>query len=417
MRRVDEQPIDPDVAAQLDAIDATLAGDPVAPEYAELAELALLLAAGRPKIDAGFARSLDQRVQHRFRPPAREASAAGATAGTGAEGAGRRRWRLSPALGAGAAAGLAAIVAIVIVSSGPSGSSSGSGAVRSAAPSAVVRSAASSAASSSTASTASPVPPASPAPTSPAALVAGGTGGGVVLQPPSNGRKITQSAQLALTAPPTRIDQVAQEVFNVIGTENGVVNNSNVTATGGADGSAQFQLSVPSSVLPQTMAALSRLRYATVASRTDTSQDVNNQFVSDTRRLADAQALRTGLLKQLANAATQQQIDSLGAQIRDAEASIASAQAALSGLNHQINFSQISLTVAAGSQPVPVAHGGGSFTLGRALHDAGRVLTVAAGAALISLAALLPLALLAAVAGWVASQVRRRRREQALDLA
>jgi hypothetical protein len=44
------------------------------------------------------------------------------------------------------------------------------------------------------------------------------------------------------------------------------------------------------------------------------------------------------------------------------------------------------------------------------------VLTVAAGVALIGLAALVPVALVGALAWWIASSVRRRRREQALDL-
>jgi hypothetical protein len=44
------------------------------------------------------------------------------------------------------------------------------------------------------------------------------------------------------------------------------------------------------------------------------------------------------------------------------------------------------------------------------------VLTVAAGVALIALAALVPIALLGALAWWIATAIRRRRREQALDL-
>jgi hypothetical protein len=242
------------------------------------------------------------------------------------------------------------------------------------------------------------------------------TNGGV-LQPPSNGRKIIQSAQLALMTAPSRIDAVAQEAFDVIGRENGIINHSNVTATGGPDGYAQFQLSVPSSALPATMAALSQLRYAHVGSRTDTTQDVNDEFQRDTRRLADARALRTSLLKQLANATTQQQIDSLNAQIHDAEASISSDEATLRNLNHQIGYSQITLTISAGATPVPVASSGGGFTIGKAAHDAGRVLTVAAGVALIALAALVPAGLVGALVWWITTAVRRRRREQALDLA
>ena len=233
--------------------------------------------------------------------------------------------------------------------------------------------------------------------------------------PAPNGRKIIQSAQLALNAPGDRIDDVAQQVFNVLGDEHGIVNSSTVTSTGTPDGYAQFDLSVPSSALSDTMTALSRLRYASVVSRTDDTQDVNGQFNAATSRLADARALRTSLLKQLADAVTQAQIDSLTAQIHDAEASISSDQAALGRLNHQINYSQITLTINAVSlPPVPT---GSSFTIGRAAHDAGRVLTVAAGVALIALAALAPVALVGLAAWWLGLSVRRRRREQALDLA
>jgi hypothetical protein len=66
--------------------------------------------------------------------------------------------------------------------------------------------------------------------------------------------------------------------------------------------------------------------------------------------------------------------------------------------------------------PVPTHHSGG-FTLGKAAHDAGRVVVVMAGVALIALAVLLPVALLAALAWWVAGTVTHRRRERALDLA
>jgi hypothetical protein len=165
------------------------------------------------------------------------------------------------------------------------------------------------------------------------------------------------------------------------------------------------------------MTALSQLHYANVVSRTDSTQDVNGQYLSDTRKLADDRALRTSLLKQLANATTTQQIDSLKAQINDAEASIRSDESTLRDLNHKIDFSQITVTINAAIAPVPTHHSSGSFTLGKAWHDAGRVLTVAAGVALIVLAALVPVGLLAAVGWWVGSAVRRRRREQALDLA
>jgi hypothetical protein len=237
--------------------------------------------------------------------------------------------------------------------------------------------------------------------------------------PAPNGRKTIQSAQLNLSTAPSRVDDVAQEAFNVVGQENGIVNRSSVTQTGNADGNAFMQLSVPSSALAQTMTKLSQLTYAHVASRTDNSQDVNNQYVQAKRRLADAQALRTSLLKQLANAITTEQVDSLKAQIRDAERSISSDESALAALNHRIAYSNISLTIFAGSQPPVTAthHGSSGFTLGKATHDAGRVLVVAAGVLLIGLAVLFPVAAIAALAWWVGGMVTHRRRERALDLA
>jgi uncharacterized membrane protein (Fun14 family) len=390
MRRLDDTPIDPEIAASLDAIDATLAGDPVDPRYAELAELALLLVDTRPEMEPAAAQSLDARVERRFAPESRPARGK------------PRRARLWGTMGA-TAVGLAAAVGLVmVIASAPGGSSMSSS-------SATVDSLSAGAAkapAATTATTASAGTAANPS--------AGAASAAPGLQPPNNGRKIVQSAQLSLSAPPTHIDDVAQEVFDVIGAENGIVNRSSVTATGGADGYAQFQLGVPSANLSQTMTELSRLRYASVVSRTDATQDVNDQYVSETNKLADDQALRSSLLKQLGNAGTQAEIDSLNARLHDAEQAIAADQAALRSLNHRVNNSQITLTINAVTAPVAVSNSHG-FTLGRAAHDAGRVLTVAAGVALIVLAALAPVALVVVLAWWIATALRRRRREQALD--
>ena len=50
------------------------------------------------------------------------------------------------------------------------------------------------------------------------------------------------------------------------------------------------------------------------------------------RRLAEARALRRSLLRQLGAATSQQAIDSLKAQLRDADAAIARDASALNGL-------------------------------------------------------------------------------------
>lgn len=396
MRAPDETHNDPETAASLNAIDAAIAGEPVAPQYAGMAELALLLAAERPELPAEVSRSLDQRLERCFADPAR--TRRGGRLGrlakrqrgrVGSAAARRRRWGPARVATAGGMALIAAIVlAVVLVA--PFGGSPAPSLLREPA-----RALSGSAHPQST----------------PAAAAAGSSS--PLAHPPGGGRAIVTSAQLALTTAPNRIESVARQVFGVVDAQNGIVEHSSVMATGAPDGNAQFQLSVPSSALFPTMAALSRLRYAAVASRTDATQDVTDQLAGVSHRLADAKALRTSLLKQLAGATTRQQINSVDAQIHDAEASIAGDEAAVRGLNHQADFSPISLSIDASG----AASGGGGFTIGSALHDAGRVLVVAAGIALIVLAALVPLCLLAALAWWIALVLRRRRREQALDLA
>jgi uncharacterized protein DUF4349 len=401
MRRTENELPEPEIVAALDAIDATLAGEPVDPRYAELAELALLVAAQRPEIEPAYARALDERVAKRLETePKRRQSKV-------------RVWTLSSAAAAVAVGVVALVVALpsgggspgperVLTAAGAPATSSAArpGARVAKVPGAPVR-----------------ILPATP----PVSTSASGTSAASVppgvLQPPQQGRQIVQSSQLSLATSPIRMDVVAQEVYNVVGAHDGIVSNSTVTATGGPGGYAQFQLSVPSAALAQTMAQLSQLRYASVVSRTDTTQDVTDQISQVNRRLGNAQALRTSLLKQLANATSQQQIDSLQAQLHDADSTIASAESQLRNLNHQVSYSQVMVTIQGGATPIVPTRGGGGFTISKAAHDAGRVLTVVAGVALIVLAALVPLTLVVALSLWIAAVLRRRRREQALDLA
>jgi hypothetical protein len=439
--RQPEFPLDPDLMAELEAIDATLSGRIVDPEFAELAELTVMVAAERPQLAPDRARALDERVRGRFGPAAPRAT-------------GHRSWR-SPGWAAGlSAAAVAAVVVIVVAGSG-GGLSNGNSVLAGASSSASHSSAAnkSSAARNSTSPTgfsgsAAPLraqkgakaPATLYQPSSghgsskssssasgsnqsfaPAGSATNGSAAGPSTPAPTpNARKIIQSAQLQLNAQSRWVDVVAQEVFDVVGQEKGVVRSSQVTAATSNSGYATFNLSIPSANLSSTVTRLSALQHSRVVSRTDGTQDVNGPYLSDQRRLADAQALRTSLLKQLAKATTQAQIDSLQARIHTAEAQINSDQATLHRLQYQISFSQLSVTINGGPVPLPLAsgaHSSGGFTIGSAAHDAVKVLTVAAGVALIALAALVPLALLVALIVWVRLALHRRRREQALDAA
>src|ERR1700742_4259819 len=118
MRRA--EPLEPEVEAALEEIDATLAGEPVDPEHAELAELSLILRSDRPAVRESFAATMDARVRDRFEGQEERCLAA------------RRLWRrLWPSGGAGAwlapagvVVGLIAVIVVLVSVTGGGGSSS-----------------------------------------------------------------------------------------------------------------------------------------------------------------------------------------------------------------------------------------------------------------------------------------------------
>jgi hypothetical protein len=388
-------PLEPEVLAALEAIDATLEGEPVDPEYAELAELALILRAERPVPDEVFLARLDRRVQDRFVEPTRP----------------RRVWSDHWRVSVAALAGVAALCVAIAVAVGPHGSSTSLPGVKNGV-SASSGSASSGSASGGTASSgggtssrgaASPAPGArklssrAPAP------------------PGRPGRDITQSARIGLQAAPGRIAGVAQEVFDVIGAEHGDVLSSHVSQTAGEPGYATFSLQVSAARLRATLDRLSRLAHARVVTREDASADITARVDNTAAALAAAKARRRSLLRQLAATAIPAQADRLQREAARALVQIDREQSALDRLHHRIADSTIAVTV----QSPPVVHhrhhhAAGGFTFSQALHDAGHILLVAAGVALIAFAVLVPVGLVVALCAWVWTLVLRRRREGAL---
>ena len=100
MPLLDQDPIDPEIAATLDAIDATLAGEPVDGRYAEIAEIALLLAVRPAGRSAGVCAVAGRQGRAAVRAAGRSGEATEAEAGrapgrrqAGSLPAWRRSWR------------------------------------------------------------------------------------------------------------------------------------------------------------------------------------------------------------------------------------------------------------------------------------------------------------------------------------
>jgi hypothetical protein len=368
---------------ELEAVDNALAGRYVAPEHAELAELALLLRDDRPEPTPAWATHLDRRVEARFPARPRERKF--------------RVWlrNVSPALG------LAACVLLVIglVSVSPGGDDSDEGGSSAGSGTAFQEEAA------------------------PDAASGGGEAEAPALQDSSvdrtsrsgdpgsdrrDNRAQQRSASLTLAAPRREIDQVATQVGEVASNLGGFVQSSSVSSQeGGA-----LDLRVPSDRLEQAIQRISRLGRVRELQRR--SVDITANVVSARERLADARAERKSLLEQLANAVTVNETESIRARLEIVSREIARARRSLSRVNNEANFANVTV------QLVPRAGSdddAGAWTPGDAFDAAMRVLEVGAGILVIAAAVLLPFALIWLLAWLGRRTVVRRRRERALDMA
>jgi hypothetical protein len=358
---------------ELEAVDAALAGRYVAPEHAELAELAVLLRDDRPEPSATWTTDLDRRVEAGF--PARP----------------RRRvvWlrKAAPAL-AIAACLLPIALAAALIDSPDGDESESAGGSSGGAMSATEESGGGGMADD--------------AAVAPAAR----TGGD-----PDSDRRASRaqqrSASLTLAAPRREIDGVAAEVSQVTADLGGFVAASSISSNDGGS----LLLRVPTDRLDSAIQRLSRLGRVRELSRR--TVDITASVVSARERLRDARTERKALLEQLAEADTVNETESIRERLEIVSREIARARRALSRVNNRANFADVSVLLVA-------SRGGddeGAWTPADAFDDALRVLEVAAGVALIAAAVLLPIALIWLLA-WLARRgISRRRRERALDMA
>jgi hypothetical protein len=387
-----ETPLDPAVAAELEALESALAGDSAAePELIALVRDVRLEA---PAMSPAFRAQLDQRVASRFGRPVR-----------GRRFAALRGRPLLPALGV-AGCLLAALVA-VLVASGGNGDDNASrgGGVSAVAP---ASSESGGAGSGSAPSTDSAGPSAKDQTSSSAQAAPALKSVSPAAPPAAGGRHVERSTSLALTT--TDVQRTADGIVRATQAAGGYVQLSQVR-TGDKNGGATFVLRVPTAKLDDALASLSKLGH--VRSMQQSATDITGAYDGAQSRLADARAERRGLLRALGKATTAQEIASLKARIADNRRALNRLQSEFDAVRRRANYATIQVDVTGRphkQEPAP----GGSWDPGDAAHDALRVLEVGAGVALIGLAVVVPLALLGTATGFAASALRRRRRETAL---
>jgi len=399
MRRRDAQP-DPEVDRGLRELDAALAGEPAADP-----DLTLLVAdvrAARPEPDPQFLASLDARVHAGF-PKERKTPKRRTTPPWHA------RLRAPGVMVPGVAATLVAGVIVLGIATSDGGSggdaSSSPGSVASSSASTTSSEAAAGSSADSAASTEGPRPAVEKQTTSAAKP-------SIPLPsvPSASARKVERAAELTLTPAPDEVQKTADGVIRETQASGGYVQESSIR-TRDDGGSASFTLRIPSAKLDAALAGLSKLAH--VGALNQSSNDITAQTASAADRLADARAERRALLQALGRATTDRQISSLKARLRDNRTEIVARQAELDGQRRRADLATVAVSIEGTGTAAPKDDG--AWTPGDALGDAGRILEVAGGVALIALAVLAPLGVLAVLALLGSHAVRRRRREGALD--
>ncbi len=249
---------------------------------------------------------------------------------------------------------------------------------------------------------------------------ASGTGGTAALQgasspdvavPPANtrprnGREQIQerTAQVGLATDADKIQDAAGGVVDVSDRYDGIVDSSNVH-TGGSNGRASFELRIPTQHLQDALSDLSDLGRVTLLNQGSTN--VTGSYVDAGKAYKDARAKVDSLLEDLSNAASASAAAAIKQQLAIARDQLAAARAALRGLKGRVAYTPVSVDI--------TAQGDGSWSIGDAADDAVGVLEAIAGAALITLAVLVPLAALIALGWFGTRELRRRQRERALD--
>jgi Domain of unknown function (DUF4349) len=380
-----EPTLDPAVSAELQALEAALAGDPGAEP--ELAALVRDVRAEAPAMDLSFRARLDERVEHEFAKAPR-----------------RQRFALRPLIPALGVAGcvVAAIVAVTLTAGGGSNdhaSTTSGGGTAVATQSGPVAPEASDSAKSSSGSSAG-----------------SGSGSGTALAPPlaaagpARQRRVERSTRLELTT--TDVQKATDGVVRATQAAGGFVQSSQVS-TGDGRSTASFVVRVPTSKLDDALARLSKLGH--VKSLQQSADDITGAYDGASGRLTEARAARRGLLRALANATTAEQVSSLRARIADNRRELQRYQRDFNAVRNRADLATVAVEVTGAARKQAAAPSHGAWTPGDAAHDALRVLEVSAGVALIALAVLVPLTLVGAAGGLAAVTLRRRRREAALS--
>jgi hypothetical protein len=222
------------------------------------------------------------------------------------------------------------------------------------------------------------------------------------------GRVQQLAASITLGSTPQNLQATSDQVAQLTVRDGGYVQSSNVQVQQQGASEATLALRLPSARLAAALAAIGRL--APVRAESQSLQDITGAYNAAHQQLSDAEAEQRALLRALAAASTEAQIDSLHARLAASRAAIARAQSSVSSITARASTSEVEVSILGDTRA-----GSEGLTLHKGLHDTGQVLLVVVVAILILAAVLVPLALLVAGVARARRTWRRYQRERALN--
>jgi hypothetical protein len=222
------------------------------------------------------------------------------------------------------------------------------------------------------------------------------------------GRVQQLAASITLDSNPQNLQATSDQVAQLTVRDGGYVQSSNVQVQQQGASEATLAFRLPSARLATALAAIARL--APVRAENQSLQDITGAYNAAHRQLSDAEAEQRALLRALAAASTEAQIDSLHVRLAASRAAIARAQSSVNSISARASTSEVEVSILGDTRA-----GNEGLTLHKGLHDAGQILLVVVIAILILAAVLVPLALLIAGVGGARRTWRRYQRERALN--
>jgi hypothetical protein len=222
------------------------------------------------------------------------------------------------------------------------------------------------------------------------------------------GRVQQLGASVTLGTTPAAVQEISDQVAQLTVREGGYVQTSDVQVQQQGASQATLALRLPSARLSAALASIGRL--APVRAESQSLQDITGSYNAARQQLSDTEAEQRALLRALAAATTEGQIDSLHERLAQSRAAITRAQASLNAVSQRASTAEVEVSVLGDARA-----GDEGLTLHSGLHDVGRVLLVALIAILILFAVLVPLALVIGVLAGARRLWRRYQRERVLN--